>query len=67
MRDTASETLALPFEETASFSPTFDFKIFDSSSSSIRAAMHLFLDTNILLDIIKARPEFVENRTEEGL
>jgi hypothetical protein len=29
--------------------------------------MHLFLDTNILLDIIEARPEFVENRTEEGL
>jgi len=23
--------------------------------------MHLFLDTNILLDIIEARPEFVEN------
>ena len=25
--------------------------------------MHLFLDTNILLDIIEARPEFVENST----
>ena len=26
--------------------------------------MHLFLDTNILLDIIEARPDFVENSTE---
>jgi predicted nucleic acid-binding protein len=26
--------------------------------------MHLFLDTNILLDIIEARPEFVENSTQ---
>ena len=25
--------------------------------------MHLFLDTNILLDIIEARPDFVENST----
>ena len=26
--------------------------------------MHLFLDTNILLDIIEARPDFVEKSTE---
>ena len=25
--------------------------------------MHLFLDTNILLDIIEARPDFIENST----
>lgn len=25
--------------------------------------MHLFLDTNILLDIIEARPDFVEDST----
>ena len=37
MRDTASETLALPYEEAlASFSSTFDFKTRDSCSSSFQ-------------------------------